>query len=146
MDLNIRDFHNDNEVYPILYIIWVVAYVKSLRLRRRNLHQPREWWVFPRLLHRWTAMYNDVYDMNESVRDGLWIRDFRMKYTTFLELVELLRSYIQHQNTQYREALTVTKAVAMVLHKLAKDLDNVGVGEIFACGNFIVFKYSNILN
>ena len=30
MNLNIHEFHNDNEVYPILYIVWVVAYVKSL--------------------------------------------------------------------------------------------------------------------
>jgi hypothetical protein len=61
MDLNIRDFHNDNEVYPILFIIWVVAYIKSLRQRHRNVHLPREWWIFPRSSHRWTAMYNNVY-------------------------------------------------------------------------------------
>ena len=71
MDLNIRDFQNDNEVYPILYIIWVLAYVKSLRQRRRNVHLSREWWVLPRLWHQWTAMYNNVYNMNEGVRDRL---------------------------------------------------------------------------
>ena len=71
MDLNICDFHNDNEVYPILYIIWIVAYIKILRQRRRNLHLPREWWVFQRSLHRCTAMYNIVYNMNEGVRDRL---------------------------------------------------------------------------
>ena len=68
MDLNIRDFHNDNEAYPILYIIWVVAYIKNLRQRCRNIHLPREWWVFPRSLHRWTTMYNNVYNMSEGVR------------------------------------------------------------------------------
>ena len=145
MDLNIRDFQNDNEVYPILYIIWVLAYVKSLRQRRRNVHLPREWWVFPRSLHRWTAMYNNVYNMNEGVRDRLWIRDFRMKYATFLELVAVLRPYIQHQDTRYREALPITKAVAMVLHKLAKGLDNVEVGEIFACGSSTVYKYTLLI-
>ena len=65
-------------------------------------------------------MYNNVYNMNEGERDRLWIRDFRMKYATFLELVEVLRPYIQHQHTRYIEALPVTKAAAMVLYKLAK--------------------------
>ena len=55
--------------------------------------------------------------MNEGARDILWIRDTRMKYATFLELVEVLRPYIQHQHTRYREALSVTKAVAIVIHK-----------------------------
>ena len=119
MDLNIRDFRNDSEVYPILYIIWVVAYIKSFRQRRRNVHLPREWWIFSRSLHRWSAMYNNAYNMSKGVRDRLWICDFRMKYATFLELVEVLRPYIQHQHTRYREALPVTKAIAMVLHKLA---------------------------
>jgi hypothetical protein len=59
---------------------------------------------------------NNVYNMNEGVRDRLWIHDFRMKHATFLELVEVLRPYIQHQHTRYREPLPVTKPVAMVLH------------------------------
>ena len=87
-------------------------------------------------------MYNNVYNMNEGVMDRLWIRDFRMKYATFLELVKLLRLYIEHQHTRYREALPVIKAVAMVLlHKLAKDLVNVEVGKIFACEGS-VYKYT----
>ena len=80
------------------------------------IFQENDQWVFPRSLHRWTAIYNNVYNMNEGVRDRLWIRDFRMKYATFLELVEVLRPYIQHQHTRYREPLPVTKPVAMVLH------------------------------
>ena len=31
MNLSNCEFYNDNETYPILYIIWVVAYVKNLR-------------------------------------------------------------------------------------------------------------------
>ena len=79
--------------------------------------------------------------MNEGVRNTLYIRDFRIKYATLLELVEVLRPYIQHQHTRYKEALPVTKAVAIVLRKLAKGFDNVEVDEIFACGSSIVYKY-----
>ena len=64
-----------------------------------------------------------------------------MQYITILNSVELLRPYIQHQHTRYREALLVTKVVATVLHKLAKGLHNVEVGEIFACRVSIVCKY-----
>ena len=31
MDLNNHEFYSGNEIYLILYIIWVVAYVKNLR-------------------------------------------------------------------------------------------------------------------
>ena len=44
-------------------------------------------------------MYNNIYSMNDDMRDKLWICDFRMKYATFLELIKLLRPYIQHQYT-----------------------------------------------
>ena len=67
-------------------------------------------------------MYNNVYNMNEGVRDTLWICDFRMKYATFLELVEVLRPYIQHQHTRYKEAFPLTKELAIILHKLEKVL------------------------
>ena len=33
----------------------------------------------------------------------------------------------------------------MVLHKLAKGLDNVEVGEIFACGSFTEYKYTLLI-
>ena len=138
--LNICGFHNDNEVYSILYIIWVFAYVKSLRQRHRKQLLSKECWVFPKSLHRWNAMYNYVYNMNEGLRDRLWIHDFRMKYATFLELVKL-RPYITHEHTRYIEPLHVTKAVVMVLHKLTKGLDNLEAGEIFACGGSSVYKY-----
>ena len=96
---------------------------------------------FPRSLHQWNSMYNNLYNMEEGVKYRLWIRDFRMKYATLLELVELLRPYIEHQHTQYNEALHVSKAVAMVLHKLAKFFDNVEIGEIFECGDSTMYKY-----
>ena len=90
-------------------------------------------------------MYNNVYNMNEDVEDRLWIHNFQMKYATFLELVEVLRPYIQHQHTRYIEALLVTKAIAMVLHKLAKCLDDVEVDKIYACGSSIVYKYTLLI-
>ena len=68
-----------------------------------------------------------------------------MKYTTFLELVELLRPYIRHQHTQYREEFFITKTIAKVLHKLAKGLDNVKVGKFFGCGSSTVYKFTLLI-
>ena len=64
----------------------------------------------------------------------------RWKYTTFLELVELVRPYIEHQHTRYIISFHVTKVVIMVLRKLTKSLDDVEVGETFACMYSIVYK------
>ena len=69
-------------------------------------------------------------------------RDFRMKYATFLELVELWRPYIEHQHTRYPKTLHVTKVVAIVLNKFVKGLNNVEVGEIFAGGGSTVYKHT----
>ena len=51
------------------------------------------------------------------MRDEVWFRNFRMKYNTFVKFCDLLKPYIEHQDTNYREVVPVQKAVAMVLHK-----------------------------
>ena len=65
------------------------------------------------------------------MRDEVWFRDFRMKYSTFVKLCDLLKPYIEHQYTNYRNAVPVQKAVAMVLHKLAYAGTNKNVRNMF---------------
>jgi hypothetical protein len=47
-----------------------------------------------------------------------------MKYNIFVKLCDILKPYIEHQDTNYRDAVSVQKAIAMVLHKLAYGLKN----------------------
>jgi hypothetical protein len=56
------------------------------------------------------------------MRDQEWFKDFCMIYNTFVKLCDILKPYIEHQDTNYRDAVHVHKAVAMVLRKLAYGL------------------------
>jgi hypothetical protein len=64
-----------------------------------------------------------------------------MKYNTFVKLCDILKPYIQHQDTNYRDAVPIQKAIAMVLHKLAYGLTNCNVGNKFKVGKSTVLKY-----
>ena len=75
------------------------------------------------------------------MRDEVWFMDFRMKYNTFVKLCDLLKPYIEHRDTNYRDAIPVQKAVAMVLHKLAHAGTNKNVGNMFGVGKTTVLKY-----
>ena len=60
-------------------------------------------------------------------------------------ICQAFEAYIQHQHTQYRILSSVTKTVALVLHMLENLLDNDDVGDIFACGGSIVYKYTLLI-
>lgn len=61
-------------------------------------------------------------------------------------LSSLRHSVFQHQHTRCREALPITKAIAMALHQLAKVFDNVELGEIFAYEDSIIYKYMLLMS
>jgi hypothetical protein len=64
-----------------------------------------------------------------------------MKYNIFVKLCDILKPYIEHQDTNYRDAVSVQKAIAMVLHKLAYGLKNCIVRNKFGVGKSTVLKY-----
>ena len=64
-----------------------------------------------------------------------------MKYNTFVKLCDLLKPYIGHQDTNYRDVVPVHKAVEMVLHKLAHAGTNRNVGNMFGVGKTTILKY-----
>ena len=62
-------------------------------------------------------MYQRNYLLDNQMRDEVWFRDFCMKYSVFVQFCDLLKPYIEYQDTNYRDVVPVLKAVAMVLHK-----------------------------
>jgi hypothetical protein len=52
-------------------------------------------------------MYQKNYLLDNQMRDEVWFRDFRMKYNTFVKLCDLLKPYIEHQDTNYRDVIPV---------------------------------------
>ena len=120
-------------IVPFFLMLWVACFFEIERLRKKILPR-RWWWTFPRSIHQWDVMYQKVYLLDNEMRDEVWFRDFRMKYSTFVTLCDLLKPYIEHQDTNYRDAVPVQKAVAMVLHKLAHAGTNRNVGNMFGVG------------
>ncbi|XP_050786550.1 uncharacterized protein LOC127038146 [Gopherus flavomarginatus] len=78
----------------------VVTVEHRLRARQTNT----DWW---------DHIVLQVWD------DSQWLRNFRMRKATFLELCELLSLTLKHRNTKMRDDLTVEKRVAIALWKLA---------------------------
>uniref|UniRef100_A0A8C3H697 DDE Tnp4 domain-containing protein n=1 Tax=Chrysemys picta bellii TaxID=8478 RepID=A0A8C3H697_CHRPI len=77
----------------------------------------------------WDRIVLQVWD------DSQWLRNFRMRKGTFMELGDLLFPALKRQNTKMRAALTVEKRVVIALWKLAtpdsyrSDGNQFGVGK-----------------
>ena len=121
-------------------MLWLASVFYIERSKNQTLRR-RRWWTFPRSIHQWDIMYQKHYLLDNQMRDEVWFRDFRMKYSTFVKFCDLLKPYIEHQDTNYRNVVPVQKAVPMVLHKLAHAGINRNVGSMFDVGKITVLKY-----
>ncbi|CAM5114457.1 unnamed protein product [Eretmochelys imbricata] len=72
-----------------------------------------QFWAQQTSIDWWDRIVLQVRD------DSQWLRNFRMRKPTFLELWELLSPALKCRNTKMRAALTVEKQVAIALWKLA---------------------------
>ncbi|KAM9163422.1 uncharacterized protein ACDP82_001175 [Pangshura tecta] len=80
----------------------------------------------------WDCIALQVWD------DSQWLRNFRMRKGTFMELCDLLSPALKRQNTKMRAALTVEKRVAIALWKLATPDSYWSVGNQFGVGKSTV--------
>jgi len=87
-------------------VLWLASVFNIERSRNQTLTR-RRWWTFSRSIHQWVVMYQKVYLLDNQMRDEVWFRDFRMKYNTFVKLCDLLKPYIEHQDTNYRDVIPV---------------------------------------
>ncbi|XP_065407249.1 uncharacterized protein LOC135972605 [Chrysemys picta bellii] len=80
----------------------------------------------------WDRIVLQVWDESQ------WLRNFRMRKGTFLELCELLSPALKHKDTRMRAALTVQKRVAIALWKLATPDNYRSVANHFGVGKSTV--------
>ncbi|CAM5146181.1 unnamed protein product [Natator depressus] len=92
----------------------------------------RRFWARETSTDRWDRIVLRVWD------DSQWLRNFRMRKGTFMELCELLSPALKRKNTKMRAALTVEKQVAIALWKLAKPDSYRSVGNQFGEGKTTV--------
>ncbi|CAM2106548.1 unnamed protein product [Caretta caretta] len=80
----------------------------------------------------WDHIVLQVWD------DSQWLRNFRMRKGTFMELCDLLSPALRCKTTKMRAALTVEKRVAIALWKLATPDSFLSVGNQFGVGKSTV--------
>ncbi|XP_053892137.1 uncharacterized protein LOC128841270 [Malaclemys terrapin pileata] len=92
----------------------------------------RRFWAWETSTDWWDRIMLQVWDNSQ------WLRNFRMRKGTFMELCDLLSPALKHQNTRMRAALTVEKRVAIALWKLATPDSYRSVGNQFGVGKSTV--------
>ncbi|CAM5111148.1 unnamed protein product [Natator depressus] len=92
----------------------------------------RRFWAQETSTEWWDCIMLQVWD------DCQWLRNFRMRKDTFMELCDLLSPALKHKNTKMRAALTVEKQVAIALWKLAMPDSYWSVGNQFGVGKSTV--------
>uniref|UniRef100_A0A8C3FBM1 Putative nuclease HARBI1 n=1 Tax=Chrysemys picta bellii TaxID=8478 RepID=A0A8C3FBM1_CHRPI len=92
----------------------------------------RRFWARETSTDWWDRIVLQVWD------DSQWLRNFRMRKGTFVELCDLLSPALKRQNTKMRAALTVEKRVVIALWKLATPDSYWSVGNQFGVGKSTV--------
>ncbi|KAM7152503.1 uncharacterized protein RBU57_012649 [Macrochelys suwanniensis] len=92
----------------------------------------RRFWARETSTDWWDHIVLQVWDESQ------WLRNFRMRKGTFMELCELLSPALKHQNTKMRAALTVEKRLAIALWKLATPDSYRSVANQFEVGKSTV--------
>uniref|UniRef100_A0A8C3H6F6 DDE Tnp4 domain-containing protein n=1 Tax=Chrysemys picta bellii TaxID=8478 RepID=A0A8C3H6F6_CHRPI len=91
----------------------------------------RRFWARETSTDWWDRIVLQVWDESQ------WLRNFRMRKGTFLELCELLSPALKRNDTWMRAALTVQKRVAIALWKLATPDSYRSVANHFALATCI---------
>ncbi|KAG6927814.1 hypothetical protein G0U57_009276, partial [Chelydra serpentina] len=92
----------------------------------------RRFWARETSTDWWDRIVLQVWDESQ------WLRNFRMRKGTFLELCELLSPALKRQDTRMRAALTIQKRVAIALWKLATPDSYRSVANQFGVGKSTV--------
>ncbi|XP_065426189.1 uncharacterized protein LOC101941939 isoform X3 [Chrysemys picta bellii] len=92
----------------------------------------RRFWALETSTDWWDRIVLQVWDESQ------WLRNFRMRKGTFLELCELLSPALKRKDTRMRATLTVQKRVAIALWKPATLDSYQSVANHFGVGKFTV--------
>ncbi|CAM5077208.1 unnamed protein product [Eretmochelys imbricata] len=92
----------------------------------------RQFWARETSTDWWDCIALQVWDNSQ------WLRNFRMRKGTFMELCDLLSPALKRMNTKKGAALTVEKQVAIALWKLATPDSYRSVGNQFGVGKSTV--------
>ena len=75
--------------------------------------------------------------------DRMWVEHLRMKRQTFLYICNELAAQLRKKCTRFREAIPVTKRVAIALWRLATGHDYRSIGQLFGVGRSTCCKITH---
>uniref|UniRef100_A0A8C3F3E8 DDE Tnp4 domain-containing protein n=1 Tax=Chrysemys picta bellii TaxID=8478 RepID=A0A8C3F3E8_CHRPI len=119
MDIDLSQGTGPSNV-QIMVLLWQVHAVE------------RRFWARETSTDWWDRIMLQVWDNSQ------WLRNFRMRKDTFMELCDLLSPALKRQNAKMRAALTVEKRMAIALWKLATPDSYRSVGNQFGVGRSTV--------
>ena len=76
----------------------------------------RNLWAYERDETWFSKLLNDDGDPNFDIR---WRNEFRMKHSTFLQIVQLVRPRLEKRDTQLLKAIPIEKRVGVALWRLS---------------------------
>ena len=85
-------------------------------------------------------MLNDFEDENFELH---WRTDFRMKFETFMRIVELVMPRLAKQDTQLRSAIAIEKRVTIAIWRLSTGNSFRSVAKTFAVAKSTAVKISS---
>ena len=95
-------------------------------IRNRNL------WAYERYETWFSKLMNN--DDGDSKFDIRWRNEFRMKHSTFLQIVQLVRPRLEKQDTQLRKAIPIEKRVGVALWRLSTRNSFRSIEKTFSIG------------
>jgi hypothetical protein len=75
--------------------------------------------------------------------DRMWVEHLRMKRQTFIYICNELAAQLRKKCTPFREAIPVTKRVAIALWRLATGHDYRSIGQLFGVGRSMCCKITH---
>ena len=95
---------------------------------------------------QWNEVYQDWYLTNQpELLQKRYKRDFKLSHSQFIQLLEMLRPFIQKRETCFRSAIPAAKALGVAIHRLAfggvvRRMESfLGIGASTSC------KYTHII-
>ena len=104
-----------------------------------GIRKPRSIWAYERREFWFQRVLNDFEDENFELH---WRTDFRMKFETFMRIVELVMPRLAKQDTQLRRAIPIEKRVAIAIWRLSTGNSFRSVAKTFAVAKSTAVKIS----
>ena len=109
----------------------LVLNMNFLRLGLAMIGRVRRFWVIERPQHWFETVWNSQL---MAGCDDYWRQEFRFSKGTFMEIIRVVRPYLEKQNTNFRRAIPIEGRVAIAVWRLSTGNSYRSVASTFGCG------------